>query len=214
MNGDPWPSQLQLQRAIAVIRAPTPDLGIAMAQAVAAGGMRWIEIAWNTDQAPAIITQLRSELPHCQVGVGTILTLDQLQTAIAAGSQFCFTPHVNPALIALARKHDLPIIPGAFSPTEIVTAWQAGATCVKIFPVLALGGATYIHSLQGPLGHIPMIPTGGVTLENARVLIEAGAIAIGLSTSLFPQQALQAANWQEITRRATQLLQSLNAKDC
>ena len=202
-----WLARLQRQRAIAVIRAPNPALGVAMAQAVAAGGMEWIEIAWNSAQAPALVAQLRRDLPHCQIGVGTILTPDHLRTAIAAGTQFCFTPHVSPALIALARDHQLPMIAGALSPTEIVTAWQAGATCVKVFPVQALGGSAYIRSLQGPLGQIPLIPTGGVTLENARSFLDAGAIAIGLSSSLFPQEALMGRHWSELTRRATYLLQ-------
>ena len=203
-----WLEQVQQQRAIAVIRAPTQALGLAMAQAVAAGGMRWIEIAWNSAQSPALIAQLRQALPDCQIGVGTILTLEHLRTAIAAGAQFCFSPHVNPAIIALARTQNLPIIPGALSPTEIVTAWQAGATSVKVFPVQALGGSAYIRSLQGPLGHIPLIPTGGVTLENARAFLEGGAIAVGLSSSLFPHPVLIRANWSDITRRATLLLQT------
>ena len=132
-----------------------------MAQAVAAGGMRLIEITWNSERAADLISQLQSELPNCVIGSGTLLTLEDLQGAIAAGAQFCFTPHTNLTLIQAAAKRQMPIIPGALSPTEIVTAWQAGAPCVKVFPVGAVGGAGYIRSLQGPLGQIPLIPTGG-----------------------------------------------------
>lgn len=185
----------------AVIRAPEMSLGLQMARAVAASGLELIEIAWNSDRAPALIQQLRAELPHCQIGVGTIMNQGELRDAIASGTQFCFCPHTNPELIAMARDHNLPIIPGALTPTEIATAWQAGATCVKVFPVQSVGGSEYIRSLQGPLGHIPLIPTGGVTLENAAGFLEGGAIAVGLSSSLFPNLSIQNQNWDDIAQR-------------
>jgi 2-dehydro-3-deoxyphosphogluconate aldolase/(4S)-4-hydroxy-2-oxoglutarate aldolase len=132
-----------------------------------------------------------------------------LKAAIAAGIEFAFTPHCDPSLIQIARDRELPVVAGALTPTEIVAAWQAGATCVKVFPVQSLGGADYIKALQGPLGHIPLIPTGGVTLDSAQSFIAAGAIAVGLSGQLFPQEALHHRNWQEITRLARQLVNSL-----
>ena len=100
---------------------------------------------------------------------------------------------------------------GALSPTEIVTAWQAGATCVKVFPVQAVGGAAYIRSLQGPLSQIPLIPTGGVTLENAKRFLEAGAVAVGLSGDLFPQAAIATEDWQAVTARSQALVDQLRA---
>ena len=130
-----------------------------MAKAVASGGMNLIEITWNSDRPADLIGQLRAELPTCTIGTGTLLNLDQMEQAIAAGAQFLFTPHVDPVMIQAAVSQGIPIIPGALSPTEIVTAWTAGASCVKVFPVGAVGGATYIKSLQGPLGQIPLIPT-------------------------------------------------------
>ncbi|MBX2862950.1 MAG: ketohydroxyglutarate aldolase, partial [Leptolyngbyaceae cyanobacterium MAG.088] len=129
--------------------------------------------------------------------------------AIASGIQFCFCPHTNPVLIEMAREHNIPIMPGALTPTEIVTAWQAGATCVKVFPVQSMGGHNYIHSLQGPLGHIPLIPTGGVMLENAAGFIEAGAIAVGLSSNLFSRPHIQEQNWSDITQRCIDLKMEL-----
>jgi 2-dehydro-3-deoxyphosphogluconate aldolase/(4S)-4-hydroxy-2-oxoglutarate aldolase len=101
------------------------------------------------------------------------------------------------------------MIPGAFSPTEIVNAWQAGASCVKVFPISTLGGVAYVKSLQGPLGEIPLIPTGGVTLKNAEAFIEAGAIAVGLSSELFPPALLSEQNWQAIAKQAEILTQQL-----
>lgn len=209
MSNKVWLSQLQQQRAIAVIRAPQLELGFQMALAVASGGMQIIEITWNSDRAGELIAQLRTKLPQCTIGTGTLFNVQQLQNAIASGAQFIFTPHVDSAMIQAAVAKNIPIIPGALTPTEIVTAWAYGASCVKVFPVQAMGGAKYIKSLQSPLGHIPLIPTGGVTLENAKELIEAGAVAVGLSSELFPQELITEGNWQAIAQQASNLLQNL-----
>ncbi|MGK7881538.1 MAG: bifunctional 4-hydroxy-2-oxoglutarate aldolase/2-dehydro-3-deoxy-phosphogluconate aldolase [Crocosphaera sp.] len=205
-----WRKLLRQYRAIAVIRTDNIEQGINMAKAVAAGGMNIIEITRNSHNPGEIIKQLKQDLPHCTIGTGTILTLEELKEAIAAGIQFCFTPHVNQTLIKTAINHDIPIIPGALSPTEIVTAWQAGASCVKVFPVQAIGGIAYIKGLQGPLGSIPLIPTGGVTLDNAAYFIEAGAIAVGLSSQLFPRHALDDQEWDIITQQAQFLMKRLS----
>jgi 2-dehydro-3-deoxyphosphogluconate aldolase/(4S)-4-hydroxy-2-oxoglutarate aldolase len=209
MDVGQWQAQLQLSPAIAVIRAPRVSLGLAMAQSVAAAGIRLIEITWTSDRPTALIQQLHDQLPHCWIGAGTLLSVSDVEAAIAAGAQFCFMPHTDPTLIATVQSQGIPVIPGATTPTEIVAAWQAGATSVKVFPVMALGGATYIRQLQGPLGHIPLIPTGGVTLENGPDLLAAGAKAIALSSSLFPKQLLAESAWPAITQRTTQLLAAL-----
>lgn len=184
-----------------------------MAKAVASGGMQLIEITWNSNASAELISQLRSELPTCTIGTGTLLTIEQMEQAIAAGAQFLFTPHVDQVMIQAANQMGVPIIPGALSPTEIVTAWAAGASCVKVFPVQAMGGASYIKSLQGPLGHIPLIPTGGVTLENALDFLLSGAVAVGLSGQLFPRNLVAVGNWDAIAEQARNLMQQL-ATDC
>lgn len=204
-----WLSQLQQNRAIAVIRSADMGLAHKMAMAVVAGGMHLIEITWNSDRPGQLISQLRADLPHCLIGTGTLLNVAQLQDAIAAGAQFLFTPHIDRSMIQTAVVANIPIIPGALTPTEIVTAWNHGATCVKVFPVQAMGGVNYIKSLQGPLGNIPVIPTGGVTLENAEEFIQAGAIAVGLSGQLFPQHLVKEENWQAIASQAHMLMQRL-----
>ncbi|MBW4695200.1 MAG: bifunctional 4-hydroxy-2-oxoglutarate aldolase/2-dehydro-3-deoxy-phosphogluconate aldolase [Lyngbya sp. HA4199-MV5] len=209
MTFQDWHTLLQKFRAIAVIRAPQFEVGYAMAKAAAAGGMRLIEITWDSDRASALIHTLRLQLPDCTIGTGTILDEAQLKAAIAAGAQFLFTPHVAPSLIERAVAQAVPIIPGALSPTEIVSAWQAGASSVKVFPVQALGGVAYIQSLQGPLGQIPLIPTGGVTVENAPAFLAAGAVAVGLSSHLFPKQAVAVGDWDAIARQAATLVARL-----
>lgn len=209
MSNQSWLTLLQQTRAFAVIRATKIEQGREMAFAVAAGGMQLIEITWNSDRPAELIQQLRVELPDCIIGTGTLLNLDQQKQAIAAGAQFLFTPHVDPVMIQTAVAHSIPIIPGALTPTEIVTAWQAGASCVKVFPVQAVGGASYIKSLQGPLGQIPLIPTGGVTLENAKEFIAAGAIAVGLSGQLFPPQLVELGDWEAIAQLAKNLIETI-----
>lgn len=212
MSDQFWLTLLRQHRAIAVIRSSQVSLAHQMAQAVAVGGMSLIEITWNSDRASELISQLRRELPTCLIGTGTLLNLDQLQQAIDAGAQFLFTPHVDLSLIAAAVEAGVPVIPGALSPTEIVTAWNAGASCVKVFPIEAVGGANYLKCLQGPLGQIPLIPTGGVTLENAKEFIAAGAIAVGLSGDLFPKPLIAAGDWEAIAQRAKTIRQLLTSE--
>ena len=209
MNHQSWLTLLKKHRAIAVIRSSEKELALQMAKAVAAGGMPFIEITWNTDKAAELIAELRSEFPTFSIGTGTLLNLEQLQQAIDCGAQFLFTPHTDLAMIKAAVDAGVPIVPGAFSPTEILTAWQAGATCVKVFPISGLGGAAYLKSLQGPLGHIPLIPTGGVTLENAKIFIDAGAIAVGLAGDLFPKKLVENGDWEAIGQIARNLSQNL-----
>ncbi|PSB29632.1 keto-deoxy-phosphogluconate aldolase [filamentous cyanobacterium Phorm 46] len=209
MNHQSWLTLLKKHRAIAVIRSSEKELAWQMASSVAAGGMQFIEITWNTDKAAELIAELRSEFPTFSIGTGTLLNLEQLQQAIDCGAQFLFTPHTDVAMIKTAVDAGVPIVPGAFSPTEIMTAWQAGATCVKVFPISALGGAAYLKSLQGPLGHIPLIPTGGVTVENAKVFIDAGAIAVGLAGDLFPKDLVENRDWRAIVQIAQTLSQNL-----
>ncbi|MEC4805000.1 MAG: bifunctional 4-hydroxy-2-oxoglutarate aldolase/2-dehydro-3-deoxy-phosphogluconate aldolase [Jaaginema sp. PMC 1079.18] len=212
MFREEWLEKLQKQKAIAVIRAIGITQGINLAQAAAAGGIQFIEITWNSVQPDTLVARLREDLPDCTIGAGTIVNPTQLQSAIASGCQFLFSPHVDVTLIQNACNAQIPIIPGALSPTEIVTAWQAGATAVKVFPIGVMGGAAYLKALRGPLPHIPLIPTGGVTLENAKSLIDAGAIAVGLSSQLFLPGDIEAENWDAIAQRVRWLCQQLRTQ--
>ena len=211
---DPWLKLLRRHKAIAVIRNDDFDLAYQMAHTVAAAGMNLIEITWSCDRPAKLIDRLRRELPHCTIGTGTILQLDELAAAVEARSQFAFSPCFNARLLQVASDHyQLPFVPGIFTPTEAVNAWQQGAKVVKVFPIKSLGGAEYVKCLQGPLGHIPLIPTGGVTLENAAAMINAGAIAVGISSNLFPPQAIANRQWQLIGDRTETLIQKLKKTD-
>jgi 2-dehydro-3-deoxyphosphogluconate aldolase/(4S)-4-hydroxy-2-oxoglutarate aldolase len=205
----PWLSFLHQHRLIAVVRCDNFNLGLNMAQAMVKAGISLIEITWNSSQPEKLVSHLRQEFPHCLIGVGTTLTVPQLKDAINCGAQFVFSPHVDLSLIELALTLNTPIIPGALSPTEIVTAHLAGASSVKVFPIQAVGGVNYIKNLQGPLAQIPLIPTGGVTFENALDFLKAGAIAVGLSSQLFPPDLVSNQDWVTITQRASSIQKQL-----
>ena len=196
-------------RSIAVIRAPELELGLEMARSVARAGIKLIEITWNSDRPAHLIATLRQELTDCTIGAGTLITQAQFTEAISADAQFLFSPHCDPDRISRAKTLGIPIVPGALTPTEIITAWQAGANSVKVFPVHSLGGASYVRSLQAPLQGIPLIPTGGVSIENSADFIKAGAIAVGLSSELFLPSLIQGRNWDGLHDRAKALINQL-----
>jgi 2-dehydro-3-deoxyphosphogluconate aldolase / (4S)-4-hydroxy-2-oxoglutarate aldolase len=214
MHGDDrdWLKFVKRERIIAVIRSPDLHVGRKMAHAVAAGGIKLIEITANSDRPWELIESLRAELPSCSIGTGTVLSLADMRNAIACGVEYIFTPHVDLNLIQAAITAAIPIVPGALTPTEIITAWRSGATAVKVFPVESVGGVNYLKVLQGPIGQIPLIPTGGVTVANAADFLAAGAIAVGISGSLFPQLEIIQESWQSIRDRSSHLMNSLNLK--
>jgi len=209
MTNDQFLQILKQEKVIAVIRANDVDLALQMAIAVAQGGINLIEITWNSHNPSEIIKQLTFKLPKCLIGTGTILTENDLTKAINSSVKFIFTPHLNLNLIKKAHHYQIPIIPGALTPTEIINAWQMGVTAVKIFPIASVGGVNYLKNLRSPLGDLPLIPTGGVAVENAPDLIKAGAIAVGLGGNLFPKTLIQEKNWEAITKIATKLKESL-----
>ena len=206
-----WLALLLTHRAIAIIRAPSVPVGLAMAKAAAAGGFRLIEITWNNNAAPSdMMRAVRQALPDCLVGAGSVLTLEDLQDALSSGARFCFTPHTDCLLIRSAQSQGIPLVAGAMTPTEVYAAWRAGAASVKVFPIAALGNGAYVRSLLGPMGPIPLVPTGGVTSESAAELIESGAVAVGLSTALFPKDEVARGDWAAIEARSRYLLALLS----
>ncbi|AFY37784.1 2-keto-3-deoxy-phosphogluconate aldolase [[Leptolyngbya] sp. PCC 7376] len=196
-----WFLQLKKYRAIAVIRASDWQMGLKMAEIAIAGGLNLIEITWSSAEAGRLISYLREQYPDCKIGTGTILRSSELKEAIASGAEFAFSPHSDPQFVQIAHNADIPMVLGAMTPTEIVNAWQYGSDGVKVFPIKSVGGAQFVKCLQGPLRQIPLIPTGGVTLTNYRQFIEAGAIAVGLSSDLFPIELQDTHNWSELITR-------------
>ena len=206
-----WLKFVKQERVIAVIRSTDLQTGRKMAQAAAAGGIKLIEITANSDRPWALIELLRAELPDCSIGAGTVLSVPDALNAIDCGAEYIFTPHLDLALIKAANSSEIPIVAGALTPTEIITAWQAGATAIKVFPVQAMGGVSYLQVLQGPIAQIPLIPTGGVTVANAPDFLAAGAIAVGLAGSLFPDPEILGEDWQSISDRASNLIMRIKS---
>ncbi len=209
MNAIDWLKLLQQERAIAVVRSPDVPTGLAMAEAMYAGGLRLIEITWGSAEPDRLVQELRDRLPDAVIGSGTIRDLGQFEQARRSGAEFIFAPGTDAAVIQAAVAAQLPVVPGALTPTEILTAWQLGATCVKVFPITAVGEANYLNSLRVPLAGIPLIPTGGVNFDNAGDLIQAGAIAVALAGDLFPAAAIAAADWDTVRSQAAELVQRL-----
>lgn len=181
-----WQQQLRSHRVIGVIRTADWQVGRQMAIAAAVGGVRLLEVTWNSDCPAQLVQALRADLPDCVIGAGTLRSAQDVAAAIAAQVQFAFMPHFQPALVAPLLAAQIPAIPGALTPTEIRAAWDFGATSVKVFPAGMVGGAAYIRAIAPVFEDVPLIPTGGVTLDNINDFLSAGAIAVGVSGCLFP----------------------------
>lgn len=194
---------------IAILRAPGGDV-VAIARALWDGGVRAVEITADTPGALHAIEALRSSLPEALVGVGTVLDAATARLALLAGAQFIVTPTLSEAVIHTANRYGTLVIPGTFTPTEILRAYEMGAPAVKVFPASVLG-PDYIRHVRGPLPHIPMIPTGGVEVHNAAAFIAAGATAVGLGSSLVKRSDVQAGAWGAITERARAAVEAVRA---
>ena len=188
---------------IPVLRAPSADAAITAAAAIESGGVPVLEI---TMTVPAAIDVIRAVVKSSQgrvlVGAGTVLDPETARACILAGAEFIVSPSLNVKTIELCRRYATPVIPGALTPTEIVTAWDAGADVVKVFPCSAVGGAKYLAALKGPLPQIDLIPTGGVSLSTAAEFLAAGAFALGVGGDLVDLNALKAGKSEVIAENA------------
>lgn len=191
-------------RLIAIVRVPDPAQLLPVAEALHAGGVEVIEFTLTTPGALEQIRVARERFGDALVvGAGTVLDVEMAQQAIEVGAQFIVAPNVDPAVIRLChrRRYNLPVIPSALTPTEIVAAWTAGADLIKVFPA-SVGGPGYIREVLAPLPHARLVPTGGVTTENVMEFLNAGAVAVGVGSSLVDKAAVAAKDWPTLTERA------------
>lgn len=164
-------------RVVAVLRGLDPERVTTVAGVLANSGIRVIEV---TMDSPAVLQSIENlSTTEVVVGAGTVMSIEEAETAVAAGAAFLVAPHIDQNVVRWAVERGLPMIPGAFTPTEVSTGWDAGAAAVKVFPA-SVGGPGLLKALRGPFGGIPLIPTGGVTAENAGAFLAAGAVAVGL----------------------------------
>ena len=194
---------------VAIVRLANDNKLLPTAQALAEGGVRFIEFPLTTPQALSALEQANCLLPQSVVlGAGTVLDPESARAAISSGARFIVTPVVNLDVIAMARRHGVLVIPGAFTPSEILTAWQAGADLVKVFPADCLGPA-YIRAVRAPLPHIPLVPTGGIGLDNAADYMRAGAVALGVGSSLANDRLANEGDWPALTLAARRLTEAV-----
>jgi len=176
---------------IPVIRATSPQEARFAAEAVWQGGIPTVEITMTVPRAVDVISELVKTMPKLLVGAGTVVNPELALQCFDVGAQFLVTPGFSQQTVAAAHKLDLTVIAGALTPTEVMTAWDAGVGFVKVFPCGNLGGPSYIKALKGPLPQVPLVPTGGVNLETAADYIRAGAAALGVGGELILKHAFQ-----------------------
>lgn len=200
-------------RVIAILRAKSSDQLLTAAEALLAGGTEAIEVAMTTPDAINIIRQATAHFGQKVIfGAGSVLDPETASACALAGAQFIVCPTLNIQTIQFCNRLSIPIIPGAYTPTEILTAWEAGASVVKVFPA-SIGGPAYIKALKGPLPQVQMAAVGGVTVENTAEFFRAGVILVGVGSELVNQKLLDTRDFAEITARARKFRdQALSAR--
>lgn len=201
---------------VPVVRASSPAEALLAAEAVAAGGIPIVEVTMTVPGAVDVIRELaKNRGREVLIGAGTVLDVESARRCYDAGAQFLVSPGLHLPTVEFAVREKLLIMAGALTPTEVITAWTAGADFVKIFPCGTVGGAKYIKALKGPLPQVPMVPTGGVNLNNAAEFLEAGSAALGIGGELIQAEALKAKKPEviaETARRFVAIVQQHRAK--
>ncbi|RAK14934.1 2-keto-3-deoxy-phosphogluconate aldolase [Anoxybacillus vitaminiphilus] len=202
-------NRLKKSKLVAVIRKPKQEQIFHIAEALIAGGVEALEITVDTPGSFEIIACLKEKFgTRAIVGAGTVLDAETAKRAIEAGSDFIFSPIFNEEAICLANRYGKISIPGVMTPTEIVRAYQAGADLLKVFPASILG-PKYFKELRGPLGHIPMMPTGGVSLGNVAEFIRNGAVAVGVGSTLLNKQAIEEGRFDLLKETAQKFIEEI-----
>lgn len=210
-NGAP-PTKALIEQTgvVAVVRLDDLARAEALADALHAGGVSCIEFTLTNNQAIEVVSRIRqSHGDRMLVGAGTVLDPESARAAITAGAQFIVTPTLRITTIELCRRYSVPIACGAFTPTEVLTAWEAGADFVKVFPA-SVGGPRYLRELRGPLPQIKLIPTGGVSAETAGDFIAAGAVAVAAGSSLVRPEQVAGGEWSAITATARKIVEAVH----
>ncbi len=197
---------------IAVVRLPDATNLRGATAALAAAGVGAVEITLTTPGALETIAELASGegVKGCMIGAGTVLDVKAARDVIARGARFVVSPAFDRFVVRYCRDHHVPCLPGAFTPTELLEAWRAGATAVKLFPASTLGPA-YLREVLAPLPFLQVVPSGGVSLDNTAEWIRAGAAAVSVGSALVTAALVREAAWPEVTRRARALVDAVAA---
>lgn len=202
-------SLIEESGVVAVVRLDDLTQAVKVTEALAAGGVTNVEFTFTNPAAGEAISAARAALgDRAYIGAGTVLDPETARIAILAGAEYVVTPTTKAATIEVCRRYSIPSVIGAFTATEMLTAWEAGATYIKVHPA-GLGGPRYFKDILGPLPQLKLIPSGGVTLENAGDFIKAGAVAVALGSNLVDAKTVANGDWTEITRRAEGLIEAV-----
>jgi len=203
-------ARIERERVVAVIRLDDPDKLRSVIEALAEGGVRVIEVTMTVPRAIELIAQVAgSAHDDVMIGAGPVLDAATARQAIDAGARFVVSPVFRREVLAACHERGVPAMPGCFTPTEILDAWDAGADIVKVFPSTALG-PTFIKDVRAPLPQVKLMPTGGVSIDNAADWLRAGAVAVGIGSALVDAAAVKAGDFASLTRRAEQIMASVN----
>ncbi|WP_254639054.1 bifunctional 4-hydroxy-2-oxoglutarate aldolase/2-dehydro-3-deoxy-phosphogluconate aldolase [Cohnella sp. GbtcB17] len=193
---------LAASKIVAIIRGIPEDKGDATAEALAEGGVVFLEVTLNTDGALGMISRFRERYEgRMRIGAGTVLDLDQAKEAAAAGAEYIISPNLDLEVVRFGVEQGIEVWPGTRTPTEIVAAYKAGASAVKVFPLGSLG-VGYLKEIRAPLNHIPMVATGGVNLQNIRSVLDAGAVAVGLGGNLVDKKLVADGDFKALAKLA------------
>lgn len=198
-------AQIAAERVVAVIRLADASKLVPVIEAVARGGVRCIEITMTVPNAIELIRQVSNTVSSdILIGAGTVTDAETARAVIDAGAQFVVSPILNPDVVAACKQADVYCAPGCFTPTEIFTAWKLGADIIKVFPATSLG-PKYFKDIKGPFPQIPLMPTGGVSIDNAHEWIAAGAVAVGIGSDLLDKKAIDEGRYEVLTERAARM---------
>jgi 2-dehydro-3-deoxyphosphogluconate aldolase/(4S)-4-hydroxy-2-oxoglutarate aldolase len=195
---------------VPIVRTKDAESAIRAVEAICEGGIPCAEITMTVDGAIRALERVADKLgDRIILGAGTVLDPETARACMLAGAEFFVTPSLNIKTIEMAKRYSKAAFPGALTPTEIVTAWQAGADAIKVFPCSALGGAKYIKALKGPFPHIEFVPTGGVNLETVGDFLAAGCCAVGVGSDLIDNKTIQEGKYEVFVERARQFRQKI-----
>ena len=207
---------LQERKIVAIVRGMKPEYIVHLGEALEEGGIGLIEITYNQkspetwrDTAKAIETVEKVFGSRMRVGAGTVITAEQVRMTYNAGGHYLVMPGIQPEIIRAGKELGLGLYPGAFTPTEILAAWEAGADAVKVFPAASMGPG-YIRAVRAPLSHIPLMAVGGINENNAAEYIKAGCVGLGIGGSLVNREWIENGEWAKITALAKELMKKVN----
>jgi 2-dehydro-3-deoxyphosphogluconate aldolase/(4S)-4-hydroxy-2-oxoglutarate aldolase len=204
--------QVEAVGLVPIVRAPSAALGTRAVEAILAAGLSVVEVTMTVPDALSVIRALAERFRgRALLGAGTVLDAETARACVGAGAAFIVSPGLDLGTVQAAHALDVPVMPGALTPTEVIAAWKAGADMVKLFPCSAVGGAKYLRALRGPLPQVKFLPTGGVSLATIDEYVAAGAAALGIGGELVDTAALAAGNDAIITDRARELVRALGA---